>query len=43
METILNTFGKRFTVKIWVWSMEFRSSDLFAVDDIHYATVTDLN
>jgi hypothetical protein len=43
METILNTFGKRFTVKIWVRSMEFRSSDLFAVDDIHYATVTDLN
>ena len=41
METILNTFGKRFTVKIWVWSMEFRSSDLFPTDDIHYSTVTD--
>lgn len=41
METILNTFGKRFTVKIWVWPMEFCPSDLFTIDDIRYSTVTD--
>jgi hypothetical protein len=41
METILNTFGKRFTVKIWVWSMEFRPPDLFPIDDIRYSTVVE--
>ena len=41
MVTILNTFGKRFTVKISMWSMEFRPSDLFPIDDNRHSTETD--